>query len=493
MLKQALLLFLFSVSVFSFAQTGTNSPYSRFGVGDLQPASYIKNRGMGGTSIAYSGLYSTNIVNPASLTSIYLTTFEIGLKANLTSIETNQLKQKSNNAGLNYFSFAFPVKYKKWGTAFGLMPYSSVGYSFFYEDIGQDNVKQEHYFEGYGGIDQVFLSNAWSPFKGLSIGLNAAYLFGTTYDERRVEFSDRTYVNTRIIEGINYGDFYFSGGLLYTKDSLKLSPSDSINFLDVRLKSIEDSLYIIDEILDGLESRPDSASQVRKSEWEKQLAELSTEYEKTFERKRNVKVRKQRGDWTFSAGLVSSLSSEVKATQSKVTESYKYFGGNIQVIDTIATVKSNEGTVQLPFSYGVGLSMRKGNRLLFLADFSSQNWAQFVKFGEADSLEDSWKISSGIQFTPNDRSLTNYLDIIQYRIGFRYEQTYLQLRNTALKEYALSFGFGLPMRRVATTINLFGEFGRRGTTDNNLIEENFFRFGVGITINDRWFVKPKFD
>ena len=448
---------------------------------------------MGGTSIAYSGLYSTNYVNPASLTSIYLTTFEIGLKANLTRLETQQLKQKSSNAGLNYFSFAFPIKYKKWGTAFGLMPYSNVGYSFYYEDTGQDNVRQEHYFEGYGGVDQVFLSNAWSPFKGFSIGLNAAYLFGTTYDERRVEFSDRTYLNTRVIESINYGDFNFSGGLLFTKDSLKLSPSDSINFLNAKLNSIKDSLYAIDEILDELESRQDSASQVRKSEWEKQLAELSNEYERTFERKANVKERKQRGDWSLSAGLTSSLSSDVSATQNKVTESFKYFGGNIQVIDTISTVRSNKGIIELPFSYGVGLSMRKGNRWLFLADFSSQNWAQFTKFGEVDSLEDSWKISGGIQFTPNDRSLSNYLEVIQYRIGFRHEQTYLQLRNTALKEYALTFGFGLPMRRVATTINLFGEFGRRGTTDNNLIEENFFRFGVGITINDRWFVRQKFD
>ena len=85
----------FFISLFSQAQSSTNSPYSRFGIGDLQSQSFIKQKGMGGSGYAYSGIYNINITNPASLTSLYLTTFEIGVSGNSTHYITTGQDQKS--------------------------------------------------------------------------------------------------------------------------------------------------------------------------------------------------------------------------------------------------------------------------------------------------------------------------------------------------------------------------------------------------------------
>jgi hypothetical protein len=57
----------------------------------------------------------------------------------------------------------------------------------------------------------------------------------------------------------------------------------------------------------------------------------------------------------------------------------------------------------------------------------------------------------------------------------------------------VSVGFGLPIKRAATMIHFSVEAGKRGTTSGNLIEENYFKCSVGFTLNDRWFVKQKFD
>jgi hypothetical protein len=41
-------------------------------------------------------------------------------------------------------------------------------------------------------------------------------------------------------------------------------------------------------------------------------------------------------------------------------------------------------------------------------------------------------------------------------------------------------------------LNFSCSFGKRGTTENNLIEENYTAFGVNLTLYDFWFLKRKF-
>src|ERR1700704_6029576 len=108
------LLVLFSTH--ASAQTSSGSPYSRYGIGDLQFGGFTKNMGMGGVSFGHSPLYNLNLSNPASYSSLALTTFETAVNLNFIQLKTSSKSQKISNAYLSYFAFGFPVKSKKWGT-----------------------------------------------------------------------------------------------------------------------------------------------------------------------------------------------------------------------------------------------------------------------------------------------------------------------------------------------------------------------------------------
>jgi hypothetical protein len=109
-------------------------------------------------------------------------------------------------------------------------------------------------------------------------------------------------------------------------------------------------------------------------------------------------------------------------------------------------------------------------------------------------LEKSNKIfiSTGAEFIPESNTLSAYWKMIHYRAGFRYEQIGIKIADNNINEYAISLGFGLPLRKSATFINLGFELGQSGTIENNLIQERFLRVLLGISIKENWFRKSKY-
>ena len=160
--------------------------------------------------------------------------------------------------------------------------------------------------------------------------------------------------------------------------------------------------------------------------------------------------------------------------------------------DTVGIPVSVQGEIKLPTSLGFGASMY--NEKWFLAaDYQSQDWNEFLAFGESDSLANSTKISFGVEYIPNRKAINNYFQMVRYRLGAYTSNTYLQIKNHQLKENVVSFGFGLPMKRSGTLLNLSAEFGQRGTTDFGLVKENFARFKIGLALSDLWFIQRKYD
>ena len=72
------------------------------------------------------------------------------------------------------------------------------------------------------------------------------------------------------------------------------------------------------------------------------------------------------------------------------------------------------------------------------------------------------------------------------------EETGLSLNGEAVNEFGISFGVGLPIKNTGSSVNLGFEIGRRGTTDNDLIRENYFKFTLGLAIFERWFLQRKY-
>lgn len=197
----------------------------------------------------------------------------------------------------------------------------------------------------------------------------------------------------------------------------------------------------------------------------------------------------------LTAGLVFSPSQSLSSTYDFLAVSYFHnYTSNLDVItDTSVFESGSKGTIGIPMSLGGGFSLAQKNRWMASADVQYQQWEKFSFLGTKDLLKNSLRISVGGQFKPSPLDIGKYYKRINYRFGFRYEQSNLELRNTRLNDFGISFGMGLPMKKSRSTINIAFELGTFGSTDNQLVKENYFRFTVGASMFEKWFLKRKYD
>lgn len=155
-----------------------------------------------------------------------------------------------------------------------------------------------------------------------------------------------------------------------------------------------------------------------------------------------------------------------------------------------------DGDLTLPSSYSIGTGIGKPRKWFLgleytgseASDFSNRS---FALEGATYNKSASYKV--GGYYIPNYNSLTSYLSRIVYRGGFRMEETGLNLDGEDINEFGISFGVGLPAGRMLSNVNLGFEYGQRGTKDSGLVLEDFFSAKISLSLNDRWFVKRKFE
>ncbi len=202
---------------------------------------------------------------------------------------------------------------------------------------------------------------------------------------------------------------------------------------------------------------------------------------------------KLKNDLFLNLGAVYANTSRMSAKTNMLAQSFLLNSSDSEIIkDTIAMAEGYKGNIVIPTMFGGGLSIEKTDKFLVGADFRWQNWKKFSAFDMSDSLVDSWQISVGAEFLPNANNYTNYLSRVRYRIGFFYDNSYLKLRGKTLSEYAISIGFGLPLRGMKTALNIGAQLGTRGTTQSDLIRESYIKLVIGFSIYERWFVKRKY-
>ncbi len=202
---------------------------------------------------------------------------------------------------------------------------------------------------------------------------------------------------------------------------------------------------------------------------------------------------KLKKDIRMTAGAVFSTNTAIGAKADMIAQTFFLSSDGAEYPkDTILKTAGYKGTILIPAMFGLGLSCENPDKWLVGADFKWQNWKKFKAFDLSDSLVNSFQVNAGAELLPNINSYTNYLKRIRYRLGFLYNSTYLQLRGKHLNEYAFSIGFGLPLRGMKTMLNLGAQVGTRGTTEANLIKESYFKFIIGFSIYEKWFVKRKY-
>jgi hypothetical protein len=210
------------------AQSGIDSPYSRFGLGTLTTVNQnARQQGMGGLGYAIGSNRFVNPLNPASYGSIDSLSFlfNAGLYATSVTYRTTTQTQTGNHAQLSYFAAGFPVT-NWWKSGISLMPYSRTGFNVIVPGQTTQGVRYNKKFEGTGGINRFIIGNAFSPVKNLSVGVNANFMFGRNTNASLLYFPDSNYMATTLVERrLLISDFTFDAGLLYNvklKDNYSL-------------------------------------------------------------------------------------------------------------------------------------------------------------------------------------------------------------------------------------------------------------------------------
>lgn len=199
------------------------SPYSKFGYGMVKDYATSMQRNMGGVGIAMTGGRQINVMNPASYAGIDSLTLLWDIGVDLTRLwsKENDATGKSFGGGLDYLTLQFPIG-KYMGGSIGLVPYTSVGYSFGGEiNDDEGNPTGTTSFTGTGGLNELYVGISGRLFKGFTIGANVAYQFGTIINDSYIT-DDSGSANTLFEQSMEIRDWNILLGVQYTKEFRQL-------------------------------------------------------------------------------------------------------------------------------------------------------------------------------------------------------------------------------------------------------------------------------
>jgi hypothetical protein len=175
-------------------------------------------------------------------------------------------------------------------------------------------------------------------------------------------------------------------------------------------------------------------------------------------------------------------------------ENYAYSFTGYSTRDTISYDVSNAKSTYIPGTLKLGLSYGKKNKFTAGVDYITTKWSESLIPGSTGYAADSWSLNAGAEFIPDKFSNYSYLQRVEYRAGGHFGDNYLIINGEQLKEFGLSCGLGLPMRRSYSKTNLFFDFTRKsGSEANNMHIENFYTVGISLNLYDNWFIKRKYD
>lgn len=417
-------LFVFVAIIASFpnraqAQTSISTPYSRFGIGNVNIFNNPINNAMGGVGYGFLRNNSINYMNPASYAGIDTTSlvFDIGFYSEWLSIKTDKYKSTGNNTSLSHILIGFPVG-SKLKFALGIMPLSSVNFTTIKDSISPETGKYRETYTADGGLNKAALGFAYEPIKNLSFGVNFEYVFGNYYKASTISFPDSSYMfSSRVENNYHVRAFNLSFGVQY------FQPLKNGDRLGVGIVYDYLSKFPTDNILSSY----------------------------TF---------------TTSAGL-------------------EYLK------DSILEIKTNN-SITYPSIIGLGFSYERPNKFFFGIDGRYETWSDFLfqKNYQNNNLVNNLKISVGGEWKPD--AYGSFFKKSIYRFGFFYDDGMLEFNNTRINQYGISCGFGFPIKKSNTMINLSLEYIKRGTTQNDLIQEDYFRLGLSFSAKDLWFFKRKY-
>ncbi len=475
--KRKIFLFLVFIcsSIFTFSQNLTFSPYSRFGLGELNSPGFAQIGALGGSYIGFkpdtTAPLFINIANPASISGIRLTTLELGGLARFSEFNNGSEKVKKKTVNFSYACLGFPVKQRA-GATFGIMPYSNVGYNMqTTSDVTNIGTVTSKY-SGDGGINRVFFGLGIMPFKKVLYKFYRSAERDSLIAHKEIKKYKRKKFGKELLSDFSIGgrvDYLF-GNILQTASVIYPSSTSyyntrryrSTNYSDVTAAFGLQTSFVIDSV-----------------------------------GKRELKKKVRVG-----FGYYVSIPNTIGVHNSVLAYNYSLNSFNEEIAkDTFIYAMDQKNSIRLPLEQGIGMSIKKGDMLTFAVDASYTNWTQFRYLDNVNTLNNSYRVSFGLNFVPNKYAAGSgaYIRRIQYRLGGFYNSGYLELKNTEIANYAATVGVGLPVGlfRAYQVVNISAQFGQMGSVNNGLLQERYVRMIIGFTFNaggnDRWFQKFRYE
>lgn len=273
---------------------------------------------------------------------------------------------------------------------------------------------------------------------------------------------------------------YFNLGFLLFKD-LALGAKASFNFGNINNTIIDQRVGL------SLGTKYEEITQVRGS-----AIQLGAQYKKAV-----------KDDLTITAGAAVKLSNEMRVNGDDYLYSVILLGAAQIPRDTLST-SGISGTFQMPLKSTLGIGIGKTDKWYAGVEYETQDAYQTAGFlsttNTAFRYGNSNRIGIGGFYIPKINSISSYFDRITYRFGIRMENTGLLVDGSGtnsnfseIKDFGISFGLGIPLKRLST-MNVGFEYGKRGSTDNNLIQENYLNLRLSLSLTDvNWFIKRRID
>ncbi len=414
----------------------TSSPYSKYGLGIIDPLLLPQNVAMGGIGVAtnqINGYNNVNPLNPASYSALHYTVIDAGLYANFVSLSKTGVPDQSNsNFRFSHLTFGMPVSHNS-GLSFGLLPYSELGYQYkqsisrgFGSLSPADTNAVNSIYSGEGGLSKFYIGYGINVTKNLALGFNASYIFGNLKQYSSTEFPDL------------YGSF-----------NTRQESKNTIGGLNY---------------------------------------DLGAQYTVHFSDDRHLV-------FGYSGSAGTKLNSQTSFVVSQYTKDFSTDDEN-QAVDTTINRQNAKGKIQLPLINRFGVSYQLDRKFLVGADYTMGNWSKLSINGVNQGLQNSQSLNVGGQFNPNSNSLHSYWALVDYRLGAHFDKTYVTINNHSINQYGVTFGLGMPLALNGTSfykVNFAADLGKRGTLSNALVKETYLNIHLSFTLNDKWFTKYKFD
>ncbi|MBK9793511.1 MAG: hypothetical protein IPP60_10515 [Sphingobacteriales bacterium] len=448
------------------ANAQEHTPYSRYGLGYAFDNNNAQSAQMGGLSAAFQSGETVNYLNPASYAALQLTTLDAGFSGNFGKIKTQTQKAKQNSFSLNYLSLFFPIK-KYWVTGVSLLPFTAKDYLLSQTSAFDTATTVKFEYEGSGTLYNLSWGNGFK-YKGLHVGFNMGYLFGKLNNNTLAYQLNQT--------GAYDADGYTTWTFTNTKVSSFIWNAGAQYNLPIKSKKDSNKIYNITFGLAG--SAPIK-----------------------FGKKTYI----DEALYTFQSGYLGYRNTDA-GVNDFITDYIKPKVSSSSILDTLSEKFQQSTNIRIPATLNVGIIASRGIKWRAGIDFKFQPWSKYKGYEDnaASKLNNSWRIAVGGEFLPNDKNFSKFFTRLKYRAGFNYTQTNIKINNTAINEFGINFGIGIPiiittandeglLQKVYTyAFNIGFEAGSRGTIQKNLVRENFYRLKFGISLNDRWFVRRKY-